>query len=166
MTQIINPLTISLAASLGSALLRRQPEFQGLDPAMFQDQLTLSDQDLAGIRQGAINRASRANIANVANIKQAGAAGRLPKGAVLSAISGSSQKLAEGVAGIEPGLQDVKRRSLLDFLNLKGDFDRRKMAFESGQADKSNLFTQDTLGGLGKILILQRAGFFDKPKGP
>lgn len=159
------PLALAAGVNIGSLLLRGlfpksfggETQFQGTNPSDFRDQIIIDESDQQGIRQQLTDRLSNANIANILAAKQAGAAGRLPAGAVLSAIRGSQGSIAKGLSGLEANLAGLRQRSVLDFLNLQSRFDQNKF-----QADRENnqsraAFFQEGLGGLGQLALL-RAG--------
>jgi len=157
---------LALGLTAGGGLLRRflnkQDDLQfANEPAKYKDDLVLDDSDVSGLR-GAMKRAAgEANLAQVGGIKQAGAAKRLPSGAILSALAGSSQKAAQGVAQIEPQLEQMKTNSLKDFLRMQQPYDMARAQNKLNQQQSSNMFNQEMFGNLGKIAILWRAGFFD-----
>ena len=88
----------------------------------------------------------------------------MPSGAVLSGIAGAQYQgargISEGMAGIEPQLQQMKRNSMMDFYNLQNQYGM-------GQAQMQNQYSQGWMGDIGnltKIAMLWRAGYFDNPE--
>lgn len=165
-----NPLLLSAGLNLGGMALNNifpkwfggQTDFKMLNPAQYKNQIVLDDGDIGGIRSNLTNQATDANALNAARIKQTGAANRLPEGATQSALAGASHNLAKGVASVEPQLQNMKRQSLLDYLNLQMMHDGRKLAHETGNANQSASFNQGALGSLSQLGLLWSAGLFNK----
>jgi len=138
-----------------------QTKFNMTDPSQFKDDIVMNQGDLGQIRSAFHNRLSGFQAKSIADIKQAGAAGRLPEGAVIGGIAGTAQRAAEGAANLEPGLQREKRKSILDFSRLQQRFDAAKMAHEQGNAGQTAGFNQQGVGNLGRIAILAEAGLLN-----
>ena len=155
----VAPAAIIAGGNILSRFLGKKFFGQGdiLDPERFKKDLVLDDSDIGRIRGNILSRASQINAKNVAGIKQVGAAKRLPSGATQSAIAGASQNLGRGVASVEPQLQNLKRQSLMNFINLK----LRTQGLTELQGRERAAFNQGTLGELGRIVTLWQAGFFD-----
>ena len=151
----IVPFGISmLGTALGSDSVKK-PNL--IDPRSFAGDLLYEDADIASdVNMLGSKFTARSNKA-IGDIKQAGAANRLPEGAVISAIAGTQQKAAEGISGIMPALQKEKRSSHANFLNMVNQYETQKAGYEQGQTDR-NL---EGLGNLGKIATLWSAGYLN-----
>jgi len=160
-----------LAGPLFSALFPgafggRKP-YEGLDPETYKDQITMDEGDLSSIRNVLLQSIQRGTVnPAIRSIKQAGAAGRMPKGATQSAISGAVSAGANALSSAEPGLQGQKRQSIMDFVNLKRGYLGDKNMYNLAQTESSANMLQGSLGGLSKLLMLWQGGFFNKAQQP
>jgi hypothetical protein len=142
-------------------------QYEGLDPEKYREDIIIGENDLSQIRNvllqsiqgGVVNPAIR-------NIKQTGAAGRLPKGATQSAMSGAVSAGSRALASAEPGLQQQKRQSIMDFVNLKRQYLSDKNLYDLGQTQIGSSMLQGSLGGLSKLLMLWQGGLFDRKGQP
>lgn len=142
----------------------RKP-YGGFDPERYKDDITLDQGDLSGIRNTLLQSIMQSTVnPAIRNIKQAGAAGRLPKGATQSAISGAVSAGSRAIAQAEPGLQEQRRRSIMDFINLKRQYLGDKNLYDLAQTQSSASMLQGGLGGLSKLLMLWQGGLFDKER--
>ena len=95
----------------------------------------------------------------MSNVKQAGAAKRMPSGAILSGMRGAqykgAQAMAEGGAALQPHLN----QSMMNYQNLMNQYGM-------GQAQERNQMISDvtgTLGNMTAIGLLWKSGYFDQP---
>jgi hypothetical protein len=151
----IVPLGISMLGTyLGSESVKK-PNL--VDPRAYADDLLYDDADISSdINMLGSKFTKRSNKA-IGDIKQAGAANRLPEGAVISGIAGTQQEAAEGVSSIMPALKREKRTSHANFLNMVNQYETTKAGYDQAQTDR-NLAG---LGNLGKIATLWSAGYLN-----
>ena len=142
-------------------------QYEGFDPEKYKEDITMDEGDISGIRNVLLQSIQR-GIVNpaVRNIKQVGAAKRLPSGATQSAISGAVSAGSRAAASAEPGLQAEKRRSIMDFVNLKRAYLGDKNMYELAQTQQGASMVQGGMGGLSKLLMLWQGGMFDKQTQP
>jgi hypothetical protein len=111
------------------------------------------DQMMAGPMSQLRSQFGGMNMANIAGIRQAGTANRLPSGAILSGIAGSSygmgRGMAEGMSSLLPRFKGMQRQSEMDYYNADQDW---KQSFSSD------------LGYMTQMAMLSKAGFFDQPE--
>jgi len=141
-----------------------------VDPAQYKNQLTYSNRDINNIygttMQDIARRAASGLNLGISRINQAGAAGRLPTGAVMSNIAGAQYNMArgvsEGASQLRPSLLNMQRRSILDYYNLAN---RYSMA--EAQARNQNIAGwRGDIGNLTKLAMLWKAGYFGSPGEP
>ena len=141
--------------------------YEGFDPEKYKGEITLDEGDLSGMRNVLMQSVKRSMVdPAVRQIKQTGAAKRLPSGATQSAISGAVSAGSRAVTQAEPGLQEQKRRSIMDFVSLKRDYLRDKNMYELSQTQQGASMMQGGVGGLSKLLMLWQGGLFDKETQP
>ncbi|NOY58906.1 MAG: hypothetical protein GXO75_08220 [Calditrichaeota bacterium] len=137
-------------------------EFGMLNPELYRDYIMYSGSDLAKIREGAMSgvreNLNMLNLKNVSAIQQAGAARRMPSGAILSGIAGSTYQVGRGaieaVPKIEARLAQMKKEGERRFFDYLNRYKMGEAAFRNAQIDE--LF--GTTGSLGKIALLWQAG--------
>ena len=143
-------------------MFRPQPAVGALDPSKYKELLMYSPKELAAIRRSTIgdlrSNINMMNMQNIAAIKQAGAAKRLPAGAVLSGIGGASYQggraFAEALPRIEANIAKLKKSGQQNYFNALNQYNMAlAMAQNMQQANQ-----QETLGGLGKIALMWQAG--------
>lgn len=88
------------------------------------------------------------------NIRQLGAAGRLPRGAIASALAGAKQEQ------IDPNLDLAVQQA--EQFNI-GQRTRESLASQQRFDDLLG-FNMEGLGTLAKIALLRRYGLFDRPE--
>jgi len=160
---ILAQLGISAAVGGANYLLNKRKNPM-VNPNQYRDKLLFDETDASKMRSGIgsqiMGRLLPAQSATQANIKQAGAAGRLPKGAILSSLAGANYNTARGVGdaftNLEPKLDEMKRNSFMDFMNMQNQYNA---AEEETGAFNSNLIG-DTVGTLGKLAVLYNSGYF------
>lgn len=142
-----------------------QTEYKGLNPEDYKKDIVMDEGDLGGIRQGILSNIQKSVVQpGVRGIKQAGAARRMPLGSIKSATEGIVSTGAKGVAEAEPGLQNMKRQSMMDFLNMKSRYEYDKNMFDFAGTQQSASMNQGAMGGLSKLLMLWQAGALDRPE--
>jgi hypothetical protein len=149
---------------LGGALFNKKPQAKfGIEPAQFQDQLTLSDADLGQMRQQNLSNIGMMNQANLGSIRQAGAAKRMPAGAMLSSMAGSSYQAARGAANIEPMLRQQQSDSYARFLQLQQPYEMMKAGQGIDNTRQDNQFFGQGFGDMAKTILLWKAGLLGGP---
>jgi len=147
---------------LANKFLNKNPQAQfGIEPAQFQDELTLSDADLGRMRQQNLSNIGMMNQANIAGIKQAGAARRMPSGAILSGIGGASYQAARGAANIEPMLRQQQMDSYSNFLRLQQPYEMMKAGQGIANTQQNNQFLGQGFGDMAKTVLLWKAGLLN-----
>ena len=170
----INPWLAGGALALGPLLqaifpkgFGGQSEFGGFDPEKYRDDIVLSDADIGAKRHGLMTSVKRGLVnPAIKDIKKAGAARRLPSGAVTSSIKGAVSAGGEVVAKAEPAFQEMKRKSMLDFINLKKGFVDDKAMVDMFNTQNTAGTNQIALGGLAKLLMLWESGALNKDSMP
>lgn len=151
---------VSMLASLLNP--PRKPKVGMINPEQFRDDIVLDGGDLARIRSAGLDSAATGNIANVSAIKQMGAGSRLSKGAILSALAGSSYGIGKAATEGEAGLAGMKRQSMLDFMGEKQKYAAATAAayndYNDTRAGWVNSMTQAPIGLMSKALMLWRYG--------
>jgi hypothetical protein len=147
-----------LLAGIGGGLnlvnrLLNKPKTGRLNPAMYQNLLRFNNQAAAGVRNNAMLNATTANRGNAASIRQAAGAGRLPAGAMLSALGGANYNTARGVASIEPQIAEMRGQSDRNYFDLLNQYSQ-------GQAQEQNEFTDMISGEIGNFTNLGMQGMF------
>jgi len=126
-----------------------------IDPRTMRSDLVYENADIAGdINMMGRKFTSEASL-GVGQAKSAAAGGRLPEGALLSAIAGIQGKTAEGVTSILPALRREKSRSMSNYLNLVNQYETQKTAYDQAGIDR----LLGGLGQLGKVATLWSGGF-------
>jgi hypothetical protein len=143
-----------LGTALGAGSVKKP---NTIDPRAYADDLLYEDADIASDLNMLGRKFTRRSSKAIGDIKQAGAAGRLPEGAVLSGIAGTQQEAAEGISSALPGLKREKRTSHANFLNMVNKYETAKTSYDQAQIDR-NL---GGLGNLGKIATLWSAGYLN-----
>jgi hypothetical protein len=147
---------------LANKFLNKKPNVNfGVEPSQFQDELTLSDSDLGKMRSQNLQNIGMLNQANISGIKQAGAARRMPSGAILSSIAGASQGAARGASSIEPQLKNAQINSFSNYLNLQRPFEMMKAQQGINNTQQANSFWQEGFGDMSKLILLWKAGLLD-----
>jgi hypothetical protein len=130
------------------------------DPSKYRDDLLQTPQSIQMMRDQAKQNINSSTMATQQNIKQAGAANRMPAGAVLSNLAGTQYGAARGLAQIEPELQQQKRAATLQYIGLQNQFNQGQQ--ETDELNQRNRgLIGDTLGSLAKLAILYNSGYFD-----
>lgn len=137
-------------------------EYQGMDPMKFMNDIILSKGDISQMRSNIINQIKKSTMPAISRVKQVGAAGRLPKGAVLSGIAGVQGESAKAISGVEPALDQAKRSSILDFLGVQNQYASQKGAYDQYNAGLGADMWQTGMGGLGKLITLWQRGLLDR----
>jgi hypothetical protein len=127
------------------------------DPRQWRDEVTLSDADIGGIRAQQMGQLQRANLGTQQNIKQMAGANRMPGGATLSALAGSSYNLARGASEIEAPLQELKLGSEQQYAGMERDY--AQGGLEAGQANRD--MWAGTIGDMAGVGLLLGGGLFD-----
>jgi hypothetical protein len=127
-----------------------------VDPSEFKSRLI---PDFMSMRSQALNNISSANLGNVSAIKQMGAARGLPVGAINSMLQGQAYQGGRAAASIEPELQRSQAESIMNYLGLMNRF---KTAQEEARRSNVMDFGAD-IGGLTKIMLMQKMKMFDMP---
>jgi len=141
--------------------------FKGFDPTPYKDQIVVDEGDASAIRQNILSSIQKGIVGpGIRGVKQIGAAGRLPKGTTQSAIAGVVGKGSKAVSQAEPGIQELRRKSMMDFLNLKRDYINRESLHDMYTGERNAAMLQGSLGGLSKLMMLWQGGLFDKPSTP
>lgn len=143
-----------LGTALGAGSVKK-PNM--IDPRAYADDLLYEDADIASDLNMLGRKFTRRSSKAIGDIKQAGAAGRLPEGAVLSGIAGTQQEAAEGISSVLPALTREKRQSRSNFLNMVNRYETAKVGYDQAQVDR-NL---SGLGNLGKIATYWSAGWLN-----
>lgn len=131
---------------------------EGVNPAKYKDDLVIDDQDLSGIRANLKKGAAKSAGKVISSIKQVGAANRMPVAATQTQIGEVGTNIAEGLATAEPGLQDLKRRSLSDYLDRLNQF----KGIENENTANVAGGNQNALSSLARIFDMWRSGSFNK----
>lgn len=158
---------IPIAMMAGSYLLNNKlnnklnPKYQFTKPE--KEEVVLTDKDINREMMGLLSDLGMMQTQQIANIKQAGAAKRLPEGAILSAIAGTSERTARGAAKALPQLKRLQKQSYADYYRLlnmaeQGEAQLQMMQNQAQQSALGGLF-----GGLGSVLSLWQMGAFEKP---
>lgn len=130
------------------------------NPAKYRDDLLMTPQNIAGIRNQANQSVNTQLMGTQAAIKQAGAANRMPAGAILSNLAGSQYQAARGAASIEPQLAQQKQQSIMNYLQMQGQYNQGQI--QADQANQGNReLVGNTLGSLAKLAILYNSGYFN-----
>lgn len=168
----MDPMTIlGIGAGLNTLykLFSGRPKTGMVDPEQYKGDLTYSDADIGKMRSSMMGditqRAGALTGRAISGVKQAGAAGRMPSGAVLSGIAGAhyqgAKGIAEGGAQLMPRLQEMKRGSMMDYYNLAN-------RYGMGEAQMQNQWREGWQGDIGqftKLAMLYKAGYFNQPGG-
>ena len=150
---------------LGKGLLNPEVETKfEITPQMFKDELTLSDSDLSSIRAANLRNLSMLNSSQARHIKQVGSARRMPSGAILSNLAGSSLNLSKGASMIEPHLRRMQVQSYGDYLRLLQPYLMLKARNDMQNQLTDRTFLQQGFGDMAKLFILKKAGFFNSPE--
>jgi len=144
---------------LGGSLFNKKPGVNfGIEPSQFQDELTLNDADLGKMRSQNLSNVGMMNQQNIAGIRQAGAARRMPSGAILSGMGGASYQSARGAANIEPMLKQQQMDSYSNFLRLQQPFEMMKAGQGIANTQQGNQFWGQGMGDMAKTILLWKAG--------
>lgn len=134
------------------------------NPAKYRDDLLMTPQNIAGIRNQANRNVNTQLMGTQAAIKQAGAANRMPAGAILSNLAGAQYQAARGAAEIEPQLAQQKQQSIMNYLQMQGQYNQGQIqANEANQGNRE--LVGNTLGSLAKLAILYNSGYFKNDDG-
>ncbi len=144
-----------------------QQPYQGVDPEKYKKDIVMDKGDLTGIRQGILSNIQQTVVEpGIRSVKQAGAAKGLPLGSIKSATEGIVSTGAKKAATAEPGLQELKRKSMLDFLGMKSRYEYDKNLFDFAGTQQKASMLQGSMGGLSRLLMLWQAGALDRPEVP
>lgn len=169
-----DPFTLTTGFSLAGPVLRSlfpkqfggEVPFQGVDPSQFKEGLTLSDTDIMEMMQQIMDDLSGESMAARSDIKQAGAARKLPVGAIQTGLADVTSAVAKGAGKAKVTAKESQRRSLADYINMLNNYKSNKMAWESGQAGGRAGMLQEALGTIAQTLLLKEAGLFGGQKQP
>lgn len=114
--------------------------------------------DASGLRNVASSRIATGNALTQANIKQAGAAGRLPAGAITSALSEVNSRQS----AVDPQLD--QQHLQIEKFNA-GQESRQSLANQQRYEDIVNL-NLSGLGTLSKLAILSKYGMINSNQSP
>lgn len=141
-----------LGTALGAGSVKK-PNM--IDPRAYADDLLYGDADIAGDLSAAQENLQKGAGRQISEIKRYGAANRLPEGAVMSKVAGTTKGIAEGVGKALPGLRREKRQSQSNFLNMVNRYESAMAGYDQAGIDR----TLSGLGNLGKIATLWSAGY-------
>ncbi len=150
-------MMIGQGLNMGWKLLN-PPETQ--DPSMLR--MTDADvQRMYGQTMSGLSRPIQGQLmSSISGMKQAGAMGRLPRGAVLSGIHGAQyragQAIGEAGARVMPQLKMMQMQSMRDVYNANQDNLNTRSQYNQS-------FSSD-LGYMTQMAILSKAGYFDNPE--
>lgn len=150
-------------------MLKPKPKTGMVDPRKFQQAFRYSPQELAALKRASLadiqSNVDMLNTRNIAAIRQAGAARRMPSGAIASGIAGatyqSGRLAAEAMPQINAQNIQLKKQGEMNYFNALNQF-------QMGQAQAQNMGQNNiwaTLGSLGKIALLWQAGLLGQPQG-
>lgn len=131
------------------------------NPEKYKDAVTLSDADIGGIRAAQLGQLARLNMGVRQDVKQYAGANRLPAGAALSALAGSSYNLARGASEIEAPLQEAKLQSEQNYAGMQQQYDQGQLQAQQANRD----MWAGTVGDLSSIAMMWSGGMFDAPAG-
>lgn len=160
---------LSGAALLGGPILQGLfgggRGYMGFNPEQYKEDIILSQGDLGKIRSGLMQSIQKGVVQpGIRGVKQSGAARRLPAGAISEGITGVAKGAAKQMTAMEPRIQEMRRQSILDFINLKRGAMADRNMYQYAQDQQSLGMTQGAMGGLAKLLMLWQGGFFNKPQ--
>ena len=141
-----------LGTALGAGSVKK-PNM--IDPRQYAGDLLYDDADISSDLNMLGRKTTARSTKAIGDIKQAGAANRLPEGAVLSSIAGVQGRAAEGISSILPALNKEKRTSHANFLNMVNQYETQKTAYDQAGTDRM----LGGLGQLGKIATLWSGGY-------
>ena len=144
---------------LGNRLFNQKPGVNfDIQPSQFLDELTLSDADLGKMRSQNLQNIGMMNLGNIQGIKQAGAARRMPAGAIVSGIGGAGYQAARGASAIEPQLKNAQIESYSNFLNLQQPYEMMKAGQDVANTYQDQAFWGQGMGDMAKVILLYKAG--------
>jgi hypothetical protein len=128
------------------------------NPMNYQRQLLMTGGDMAKMRQATMQNLQSGNAANLRSIERAGASRNMPGGALLSALRGSNQNMNRAMVGLEPQLRQQQMNSYSNFLGMNQPYQMAQARLGAQNQMGRNSDITSTLGALGKILLLSKAG--------
>lgn len=158
---------LTTAAIMGGSMLANKlfskgfggrTDFKMINPRGFRDDLVMNEGDVRAQRNQLMTQLGTSAAQQNAQIQSAGAAGRMPAGALLQALGGVQYNTAKGASGINAQLAGEKRKSLADYLGLQMNYDQAKMGHNQANAQQEAGFNQRALGNLAAMLLQSQAG--------
>ena len=135
-----------------------------VNPAQYKDQLTYSNQDINSMYGNTMQDIGRRSASGLnlglSRINQAGSAGRLPAGAIMSGMAGAqynnARGISEGASQLRPQLTNMQRQAMMNYYNLQNQY-----SMANAQARNQNVAGwRGDIGNMTKMGMLWKAGYF------
>lgn len=154
------PLAMTLGQPLIDKFLYGGKMNEGYNfPMPDEKKMTLSESEIRGAQGQLLSDLGMLQMGQIADIKQAGAANRLPQGAVMSAIAGVGSQGAKAYGKALPGLKMAQKQSYADYYRAL----LQRAGMQYGEFANQRDFYRGMGGGLAKIATLWQMGAFNRP---